>query len=177
MDEWIQQQQNVSYDKNGNWASLGKVDLYLLQDLLSHDYFQQASPKSTGRDIFNLPWLKENLATHRDTKAEDVQATLCELTAQSISMAINTLGMVDEVLVCGGGIHNQFLTQRLQALLAPLDIRSTAEFGIDPDWVEACGFAWLAHQTLTGKAGNLPSVTGATHPCILGAIYHKGTAN
>ena len=168
MDMWIALHQGVPFDQAGQWASTGKVIPDLLEQLLSDNYFSQAAPKSTGTDIFSLKWLNQH-SPHG--AAEDVMATLLELTSQSIAKGIESLATpVDEVFVCGGGVHNRALTDRLTDLLkAP--VNSTAALGVDPDWVEAIAFAWLAKQTMEQQPGNLSSVTGASGQRILGAIY------
>ena len=168
MDKWIALHQGKAFDTNGQWASSGKAMPDLLEQLLSDNYFSQAAPKSTGTDIFSLNWLNQHSP---NGAAEDVMATLLELTAQSIAMGIQSLATpVNEIFVCGGGAHNKALISRL-AELAQLPIDSTASLGIDPDWVEAIAFAWLAKQTIEQQPGNLPSVTGAKGKRILGAIY------
>ncbi|MFV1982608.1 MAG: anhydro-N-acetylmuramic acid kinase [Thiohalomonadales bacterium] len=178
MDEWIQKHKSLDYDKNGEWAKTGKLDYNLLKLFLEHPYFQESPPKSTGRDIFNLNWVESILEHYRASKilnTEDVQTTLCALTAHSIFNAIQTLNNIDELYVCGGGIHNLFLINMLQELLSEKNIscESTENLGLNPDWVEACAFAWLARQRLNNLPGNCPSVTGARHRCILGAVYGK----
>ena len=129
-----------------------------------------AHPKSTGFEYFNLDWL--DIAGVAGLAAADVQATLCELTANSIAMAIHAAAPVTaEVFVCGGGVHNHALMQRLAAAMPNLKLASTGTVGLDPDWVEAAAFAWLAMRTLQGLPGNLPAVTGASGRAVLGAIY------
>lgn len=167
MDAWIRQQTGQTMDENGRFAARGEIRPALLERLLADDYFRQPSPKSTGTDHFSLDWLNARLPAE-PIAAADVQATLLELTARSIAAAIDH--RTEQVLVCGGGVHNPLLMQRLDELL-PCPVVSTAMAGLDPDWVEAAAFAWLARQTLAGQAGNLPAVTGATGPRILGAIY------
>ena len=172
MDQWCKLNNKGNYDAQGLWAATGKVNDELLQQLLKDDYFNLAIPKSTGREYFNLDWLKINIPDINQYPTQDIQATLSELTIQTISDAINKHAIdIDEILVCGGGAHNHYLMQRLQQSLTPVVVHSTLSAGIDPDWVEAIAFAWLAKQTLEGKAGNVPSVTGASHEAILGAIY------
>jgi len=172
MDAWIEQHQQQRYDRDGEWAASGHVHPGLLERLLHDPYFARIPPKSTGREYFNLNWLQPALEPFADLAPRDVQATLCELSARSIAEALQaTMESVEEVLICGGGIHNRTLYQRLEELLTPARLTSTAEAGIDPDWVEAAAFAWLARQTLAGQPGNLPSVTGASHPVVLGGIY------
>lgn len=172
MDSWTQTHLQQTHDSNGAWAASGKINKALLEQLLSDVYFQQAPPKSTGREIFNLSWLEKQLQHFSDLSAEDIQATLAELTAISMARAISKHAAdTEQVLICGGGVHNTYLMQRLAAHLPQYQLRSTQELGIDPDWVEAMAFAWLAKQTLAGLAGNLTGVTGAHRPVILGGIY------
>lgn len=173
MDAWIQSERGESMDTNSAWAATGSCNADLLGSLRSDAYFDASPPKSTGRELFNLRWVQKHLAEVSAAIApEDIQNTLCELTANTIASAIRTHASdTREVLVCGGGAHNPLLLSRLENHLEPLSVRSTLSLGIDPDWVEAMAFAWLAARTLAGKAGNLPEVTGAKHPVVLGGIY------
>jgi anhydro-N-acetylmuramic acid kinase len=166
LDQWARQHRDQAFDKNG-----GRVLDALLEKLLADPYFARTPPKSTGREHFNMAWLEQHLATTHYS-AEDVQATLLELTCRNIAFAIQKYASgATEVFVCGGGAHNGQIMQRLSQLLSPRTVQTTAVLGIDPDWVEAAAFAWLARQTLHKQAGNLISVTGARHPVILGGIY------
>jgi len=168
LNTWIEKHRELSFDKNGDWARSGKTNDKLLSQLLSDDYFLKPPPKSTGREHFNLHWLKKYL-TKTDT-AENTQATLLQLTAQSIHRAIiQHAPETQHVLICGGGAHNTFLLEALSK--NNYAINSTAQYGIDPDWVEAIAFAWLAKQTLNKNTGNLPTVTGAKKSVVLGGIY------
>lgn len=172
LNGWISQQRGAAQDTAGHWAASGKVEPALLNTLLDDPYFKQAPPKSTGREYFNMPWLRSKLSGFTELDPVDIQATLCELTCRCISRAIEqSLPSAREILICGGGVHNTYLMKRLQAQLAPRHVASIAEQGIDPDWLEAMAFAWLAKQTLETQPGNLPSVTGAKHPVVLGGIY------
>ncbi|MDA8362897.1 MAG: anhydro-N-acetylmuramic acid kinase [Gammaproteobacteria bacterium] len=173
LDRWIGSHRGENYDAGGSWAASGTVDQGLLGRLLGDPFFARRPPKSTGVEHFSLSWIGSQLAALRgDRKPVDVQATLTELTARSIAQAINgSGGGADEVFVCGGGARNSELMRRLQANLGATPLRSTAELGLHPDWVEATAFAWLAHRTLEGLSGNLPSVTGARHEAVLGAVY------
>jgi anhydro-N-acetylmuramic acid kinase len=173
MDFWIAKHKSEKFDENGNWAARGEVNPALLQQLLDTPYFALPPPKSTGRELFNPPWLETLLSGfHEPPGPIDVQRTLLELTATSIANAIRELNLGGpHVFLCGGGAHNHVLTSRLEALLHPRTVASTATLGIDPDWVEAAAFAWLAKQTLEGGPGNIPAVTGAESPVVLGAIY------
>jgi len=172
LDAWIQDQRNESYDRNGQWAASGQVDPALLQALLSDPFFQTKGPKSTGRELFNLPWLKQHLGRLPPLAAEDIQATLLELSARTIVESLTSAQEnTEELLVCGGGAHNAALMTRLGQLLPRARVASTATHGVDPDWVEAMAFAWLAQCCLDGIAANRPSVTGARGLRVLGAIY------
>ena len=176
LDAWITQQLNRAYDANGNWGASGSAIPELLAALLSHPYFSQPLPKSTGREDFNLDWLNSILAdasiTTEQYTAVDVQATLLEMSAQSIIREVKQLpAPVDEIYICGGGAYNGALMARLQSLLPSIPVSDTAPLGIAPEWVEAAAFAWLASQTLAGKPGNLRQATGAHSEVILGAIF------
>ncbi|MEW6313090.1 MAG: anhydro-N-acetylmuramic acid kinase [Pseudomonadota bacterium] len=170
MDAWIKRHRGLDYDANGDWAQSGTAIPTLLHALLSHEYFDRPPPKSTGRDLFHLEWLEKFLSGSE--APEDVQATLLELTAETIARAVrNYCGDAREVYLCGGGARNRALTERLRALLADMKTGVTEELGINADWLEALAFAWLAQRTLAGETGNLPDVTGALGPRVLGAIY------
>lgn len=175
MDDWTQTNIDEAYDKDGVWAESGKVNPILLKLLLNDAYFSQSPPKSTGREYFNLAWLKKTLDKQTpEVSPKDVQATLLQLTAITISNAINQYTKnYDEVLVCGGGVHNRLLLKSLQDLLPELVIKTTLDYGLDPDCIEAVTFAWLAKQRIENKTANLPDVTGATRNVLLGGIYSK----
>lgn len=173
MDAWVHKHEGATYDNAGTWAARGNVNALLLKKLLSHDFFSLRPPKSAGREQFNLDYLETLLSALSDPIGPvDVQATLLEFTALSLCDAIKEeCSAVQEVYVCGGGVHNAALMQRVAALLAPVPVSSTATAGVDPDWMEALAFAWLARQTMHGLPGNLPEATGARGARILGAIY------
>ncbi|QTT86579.1 anhydro-N-acetylmuramic acid kinase [Pseudomonas chlororaphis] len=172
LDAWINVQRGENFDRDGQWAASGQIEPKLLNALLSDPFFATQGPKSTGREVFNLEWLEEHLARLPAFAPENVQATLLELTAltivESLQVAQND---TQELLVCGGGAHNAALMSRLSSLLPNTKVSSTATHGVDPDWVEAMAFAWLAHCCLEGIAANRPSVTGARGLRVLGAIY------
>lgn len=170
MDAWIGQHKNLRHDENGDWAKQGKINKALLQQMLADSYFALPAPKSTGREYFNLSWLQKQLS-HFSLSPEDVQATLAELTTQSICDAVRKHLQQGDILVCGGGVQNGYLMSRLQELAQPLSVHSTQAFGMNPAWIEAVAFAWLAHETLNKRPGNLPTVTGAMRPAILGGVY------
>lgn len=170
MDAFCQQQWKIPYDKNGEKAALGKVDTELLQRMLSDAWLKIPAPKSTGRDVFNLEWLEVHLQ-NPSLSAEIILRTLNAFTAQTIADALlAAMPLVEEIFICGGGVHNDMLMQNLQRLL-PCPVQSTKALGVDPDYVEAMAFAWLAKQCIEGKPGNVLEVTGAKGPRILGAIY------
>lgn len=173
MDAWSRRHLQQPRDDGGRWAAGGKVHPTLLQAMMADPYFQQPPPKSTGRDYFNLHWLDGILGGISPAPPpRDVQATLCELSATTIAAAIQTaFPACSRVLACGGGVHNTALMQRLGALLAPRALDTTAEHGLDPKWVEAAAFAWLAKQTVEGRAVDLRAITGSRHPVVLGGIY------
>ena len=172
LDAWIDQQRGERFDRDGAWAASGQVQTELLNTLLGDEFFQTRGPKSTGRELFNLNWLTQHLAHLPPYNPADVQATLLELTAQSIIAALTGAQQQTELLlVCGGGAHNGALMQRLQALLPDAQVGCTDAYGMPADWVEATAFARLAHCCLEGIAGNRPSVTGARGLRVLGAIY------
>ncbi|EMF0716325.1 anhydro-N-acetylmuramic acid kinase [Citrobacter freundii] len=171
MDAWIWRQCGKPYDKDAQWASEGTVILPLLQNMLSDPYFAAPAPKSTGREYFNYGWIERHLALFPGISPRDVQATLTELTAVTISEQVLLSGGCERLMVCGGGSRNPLIMMRLAALLPGTEVTSTDEAGISGDDMEALAFAWLAWRTLAGLPGNLPSVTGAAESSVLGAIF------
>ena len=172
MDAWCKQHTGQLFDAGGAWAASGTLLPALLRHLRDEPYFNAPPPKSTGRDLFSLTWLAEKLAPFSSERAEDIQNTLTELTASScISSIVRYAKNSAEVLVCGGGAFNGFLMQRLQAGLPTMQVRSSDANGLPPLQVEAAAFAWLARQAVSRQPGNVPRVTGAIGPRVLGAIY------
>lgn len=172
MNYWVQQQQNKNYDEGGKWAASGTVNEDFLKELLNDDYFKLLPPKSTGTEYFNPVWLTKKLSAFPFLSAEDVQASLTVLTATTVKDAIKLCKFeIDELIICGGGVHNDFLLQLLKQALPDIEINSSAKYDLDPDYIEATAFAWLAKQTMEHKSGNLPEVTGARRKVILGGIY------
>ncbi|MGU9858362.1 anhydro-N-acetylmuramic acid kinase [Pseudomonas sp. LF245] len=172
LDAWIHEQRGEHFDRDGQWAASGTIAPQLLSALLSDPFFLTKGPKSTGREVFNLGWLQQHLGRLPVFAHQDVQATLLELTALTIVESLqNAQPQTETLLVCGGGAHNSTLMNRLATLLPSTQVSSTATHGVDPDWVEAMAFAWLAHCCLEGIAANRPSVTGARGLRVLGAIY------
>jgi len=177
LDGWTRAQRKLPFDRDGKWAGQGTVVEPLLACMLDDPYFAQRPPKSTGFEYFNSGWVRAMLARLGRTQPEpvDVQATLAELSARTIATSILQYAPdIEDVLVCGGGIHNADLLQRLRGYLSGIKVGSTEEFGVHPDWVEAAAFAWLAKRCLEGKPGNLPEVTGASKRVVLGGIYPCG---
>lgn len=171
MDAWISYRTGQRIDRDGKWAASGQVCNELFEALYSHPYFSLPAPKSTGREEFSLGWLTSILQAFPKLPDHHVQATLLELTARSIADQIRRQSEQGEVLVCGGGAHNGALMRRLKLLLANFSVRTTDDFGIPIDYVEAAAFAWLAMRTLNHQSGNIPAVTGAYEEVVLGGIY------
>ena len=193
MDAWVQRHTGQAFDRDGAFAAQGQVHPGLLSACLAEPYFHQAPPKSTGRDLFSLPWLSQRYPALTQLSPADVQATLCALTAETIAKELSR-GLQDpswcaqaaaggaaasgptEILVCGGGAYNGLLMAQLQqaldrhqAFIGPCQVTSTQQKGLPPDQVEALAFAWLAHAFVTGQPGNLPAVTGARAGRVLGS--------
>lgn len=169
LDLWYRRHHGGDCDRGGSWAASGQASPALLERLLAEPWFRLAPPKSTGRELFNALWLEACL--HGDERPEDVQATLVELTATTLAEAVRTHGAA-RAWVCGGGAHNHQLMTRIAAHLDGVPVASTAGLGLDPDWVEACAFAWLARARLLGEPGNVPAVTGASRRAVLGVVHH-----
>lgn len=170
MDLWIKLHQNLTYDKNGDWGKTGKIDHDLVALLKQDAYFNITPPKSTGKEYFSLPWIYQ-YADAFSYKAEDIQASLCFLTATTICDAIKKYAPdTKRILICGGGIHNNYLLELIRQH-SSCPVESTERYGIHPDHVEAVAFAWLARQTLNNLPGNLKEVTGALNSVILGGVY------
>lgn len=169
MDAWIKRHRQLPMDRDGHWAASGTINHSLLERLLAAPYFQLAPPKSSGRELFNLAWLES--FGENDTP-ENIQATLAQLTIESVARAIEShAAATEELFVCGGGAYNPVLMGGIAQRLPAMTVNTTEALGLKPTWVEAAAFAWLAKQTLEGRPGNLPEVTGARHPVVLGAIY------
>ncbi len=176
MDAWIADQQGHTFDHDGTWASQGQVNQSLLSKMLADPFFSKAPPKSTGRDDFHLKWLVQQIDVE-NINAEDVQATLLHLTAHSALQALERHApQAQTLIVCGGGARNTALMNLLKAstqavFKKPLDIVTSDALGLDPQLVEGLAFAWLAWAYKEKRPANLPAVTGAKGPRILGACY------
>lgn len=175
-DLWIQRHFNKSFDENGDWAASGRVNEKLLKTMLTDEYFDSKLPKSTGREYFNLTWIDKfvNEGKESSLKLEDVQATLVELTAITVSKGIQQSGVTSGSLyVCGGGEKNHHLMKRIQHHVTEFEVLSTSELGMPAEWMEALAFAWFARSAINQQPINLTRVTGARRPVILGGIYHS----
>lgn len=173
MDAWSMACRGLPYDAGGDWAASGDVDARLLDRLMMHPFLSLPAPKSTGREDFSLDWLRGLLGELPASVLEaDVQATLLELTAESVARAIDGLGLTaGDLFLCGGGARNTALFYRLSTRLPDWALASTSALSLAPSWVEATAFAWLARQRLTHRPGNMPAVTGASGERILGGVY------
>jgi anhydro-N-acetylmuramic acid kinase len=172
LDHWVAASQGADFDRGGSWSAEGRVIEPLLERCLADPYFARHGPRSTGRELFSPTWLQAQMRGLPEAPPQDVQATLAQLTATAIARSLASTGItIDEVYICGGGAHNDDLMRRLYRQLSPATLASTAALGVDPDWVEAAAFAWLAHRHLQGLPGNAPVVTGARGERVLGARF------
>ena len=172
LDHWARTHLERPYDEAGHWASGGKADPRLLERLLADPYFVRPPPKSTGPEHFSPAWLDHHL--QGDERPQDVQATLAELTAAAVGDALRRWCPTppERLWACGGGARNDDLLARLARHCPGCRIATTRELGIEPDYVEALAFAWLAWARLAGHPGSIPEVTGARRAAVLGALYH-----
>ena len=170
LDAWYRRHQQGRFDRNGDWAASGNVDSSWLQHLLADPYFSLPPPKSTGIEYFSLDWLDRRLPDWAATRPQDIQATLAEFSAASLAEALSDDdARPDRVLVCGGGVHNHDLLERIRRRLS-CPVQSTSDFGLDPEFVEATLFAWLARERLAGRPVATPGITGARGPVLLGVV-------
>ncbi len=173
LDAWARRHLGQAFDPEGRWAAGGRVDDALLRRCLEERFFQRRAPKSTGLERFNLRWLEARLAG-LETSPQDVQATLAELTARTVAAGLEHGPWPERLLICGGGVHNRDLVERITRLLPGVAVESTAHHGVDPDWVEALLFAWLARERILGRTQDLRRITGAAEPVQLGTITRPG---
>jgi anhydro-N-acetylmuramic acid kinase len=182
LDLWAVRHLGRPFDDAGAWASSGLVQAEGLSRLLETPFVRHAPPKSTGRDLFSAPWLEAQLADPvwspaggGPTRAADIQATLAEFTAACVERALVHVphgpSAVESVWVCGGGTRNADLMRRIARRLDPVPVQSTNAIGLDPQWVEATAFAWLAASHLHDTPGSIPAVTGARKACVLGTRH------
>lgn len=187
MDAWCEKHTGNAFDNNAEWANQGVLDEHLLAQLLGDEFLTRQPPKSTGREHYNLDWLQIQLLAAFKSKPHpekhispvNVQRTLCEFTARSVALHIEKIqiGSSPELLICGGGVHNPLLFQRIQHLLPKWDVKPTDEQGIPANCMEAMAFAWLARQRIHNKPSNLPSVTGAKARVSLGTLVSAKAIN
>ncbi|MCG8429026.1 MAG: anhydro-N-acetylmuramic acid kinase, partial [Chromatiales bacterium] len=172
MDIWARQHLNTRYDENGSWAKSGTTEPALLEQLLADPYFSKPAPKSTGTEYFSRLWLAEKLKGYEHLAPADIQATLCAFSAETIANAIKRYAPnCKRVIACGGGVDNPTLMGQIETRLPNIPLQSSSEYGIHPSHIEGAAFAWLARRRLCGLPGNLPSVTGASHPVMLGTVF------
>lgn len=172
MDAWTNKHLSTDFDEDGHWAKQGTVDKKLLGSLLKHPYFRQSPPKSADISQFSIKWLENFLSLHGNIPVQNVAATLVELSVVSIIHAVDQWAPeTEQVVACGGGCFNSYFMERLAGKLSPKQLCASSDFGIEPEWVEATAFAWLAHQTMHNQPGNSPASTGAKGLRILGGIY------
>ena len=173
MDAWIHKHLSKTFDQDGEWARSGKVNRELLEQMLLDEYFSALPPKSTGREHFNLEWLQHYLDDiTASLSPEDVQASLLALTTYTVADSIDAwCPKTKKVLLCGGGSKNKFFVEQLDKILDKVSIKRTSDYGVPSEWMEAMAFAWLAKQNVENKPGNIPSVTGADKPILLGEQF------
>ena len=170
LDHWIYKNKNLSYDSNGSWARSGKLIPILIERFLQEEYFKKSLPKSCGREQFNLDWIYKHRVD--SFKSEDIQRTLLELTALTITNAITKFcSNVDEIYICGGGSENNFLIERLSQM-TKIQVQKTDELGLPSQLVESAAFAWLASKTMAKEQNNSPDITGSKGPRVLGITYY-----
>jgi anhydro-N-acetylmuramic acid kinase len=179
LDDWYRRYHSGRFDADGRWAASGRVDPAWLAQLLEDPYFARTAPKSTGIEYFSRQWLDRHLPPWAAQRPADIQATLAELTARSIAEALprDRHSPLEQLLVCGGGVHNGDLLARLGRLLPGVAVASTDSAGIDPDFVEALLFAWLARERLAGRMVDTGPVTGAHAPILAGTIVAAPPSN
>ena len=160
------------YDLNGEYADAGTTDESLLEDLLADPFFLQPPPKSTGRERFGSELVARIIAS--GLSPQDQISTATDLTVHSIVRAIHRFILPDhqpdELIISGGGAHNRTILKRLENHLAPISVMTSSEIGLDVDAKEALCFALLAHEFMNGVPTNMPSVTGASRPALLGEL-------
>lgn len=172
MDYWAGKNLEKNFDANGDWARTGDANAALLSLLLAQEYFSLPPPKSTGRELFNGHWLESKLRQcQNEVAAVDVQATLLDFTVATVVAEIRKIVLPDKIYICGGGVHNTTLITALQSAMPESVVATTAAVGLDPDWVEAIAFAWMAKQTMAGQPVDTRAFTGAAEAIILGGIY------
>lgn len=178
LDAWCQQNWGMPCDADGAFAASGRVIQGVLDKLMQEPYFARPAPKSTGREYFNLNWLQQCLGARPSLSATDLQATLLQLSARSIAEALKREAPnTRRVFACGGGVQNPVLMQAIARAIAPIELATVAALGVNAEFLEAMAFAWMAAETLQGRASNLPAVTGAKGRRVLGVIASPFRSN
>ncbi|MCC2617445.1 anhydro-N-acetylmuramic acid kinase [Aestuariibacter halophilus] len=172
LDAWCRRCLGQPMDRDGQWAATGVVEEHLLGQMLTEPYLTAPYPKSTGRELFNPSWLDAHLHRYKRAVSDvNVQATLAQFTVETLCRAVEAVGTPRHMILCGGGVHNKDLLRRFALRIAPCKVSTSAQWGIEPDAIEAIAFAWLAWAFVHRKSGNIPSVTGAKRPAVLGGYY------
>ena len=172
MDSWTKINKKGNYDHKGNWAKSGNINKNLIEIMMSDDYFALDHPKSTGPDYFSLDWIYKSLQDlEHEIESADVQATVAELTVISLCNSIEKLdALTEKVYFCGGGVHNEYLMSRISTKLDK-NCLTTRELGVDPDYLEAICFAWLAYKRVSGIKFDMRQITGSKKKVYLGKVY------
>ena len=175
VDAWIKLHKDLPFDNNSKWAMTGKVNFSLLDSFMKDKFIIESPPKSTGPEYFNIEWLHKQLSKlspNENIPNNDIQLTLYHFTALSISQAVRqNFENCDSIYLCGGGANNAYLIDLISSYLQGVKVSTTSELGIDPNWVEACLFAWLAAQTLENKKIDLRKSTGCRKTSLSGCIW------
>lgn len=175
IDGWCEKYFGMNYDKNGEIARSGRLNNELLKIMLNDEYFQKSYPKSTGREYFNLEWVKKKIVNvdsgfrMNDNFSKDILRTLVELTAASIVNEAKKFD-IDSIILCGGGAKNGFLVERIRNLFGK-EVKTTNNYGIQEDAIEAMMMAYFAYLRINKIPPKLKSITGAKENLILGGLY------
>jgi anhydro-N-acetylmuramic acid kinase len=170
LDAWTKRHLQKDHDSNGDWAAKGQISSNMVNRMLQDPYFEEAPPRNTQLEYFDMSWL-ESFVAGSGLNEVDVQASLVELTTLSVARRLHDSGLPKRLLICGGGVQNTFLIDRIAAALPGVIVDSTTRYGADPEWLEGLLFAWLAQERLHGKVQHTPPITGASHPVLLGEIF------
>jgi len=176
LDHWYRSHHADPFDERGRWAASGRVDEEWLEVLLQNEYFHRPPPKSTGIEYFSPQWLQERLPVWASARPSDVQATLLALTVESIVRALKDLPVEQQpkqLIVCGGGVHNKALMNRLSSRMTPARTVSSADYQLDPDHIESLLFAWLARERLANRPVQTSAITGAAHDVLAGVVFER----
>jgi anhydro-N-acetylmuramic acid kinase len=168
---------DTSYDKDGEVSLAGKPFPGLVEDVMRHPYFAERPPKSTGRELFGERFVASCLAAarRRGLTMENTLASVADVVSASVAQALETLvppryRRPDDLILSGGGVHNRAIWRGFEERFPGASIATSREFGLDPDAKEAVAFAMLGNETIDGRPSNVPGVTGASHPVVLGSF-------